>query len=170
MTNSEHQDIVGSAVFKLHRATALVDRIADRYLLEHHGIGYSGFLVLLTLGTSGPQAQRQIADALDVSRASITQRLGRLIGDDLVIVRPDPRDARANTISLSPKGTALLASAWQGLETHQDGVDAGVDEEALVQQLDRIIENALRVLRPEEARRPGREVPAPDPSGGSLCR
>lgn len=163
MKDIEQRDIVESAAFKLHRATALVDRVADRYLQQHHGIRYSGFLVLLTVGTIGQQTQRQIAERLDVSRASITQRLGRLLEDDLVISAPHPDDARANTISLSRKGAALLERAWQGLESHQDGVDAGVDEEALVQQLDRIIENALRVLNPDEQDRPNRDQPVPDP-------
>lgn len=163
MDEDEKRDIVESAAFKLHRATALLDRVADRYLQEHHGIRYSGFLVLLSVGTVGRQTQRQIADRLDVSRASITQRLGRLREDGLVTSGPHPDDARANTISLSKKGAALLKRAWQGLETHQDGVDAGVDEEALVQQLDRIIENALRVLYPEEQGRRARDYPLPDP-------
>ena len=153
MKISEQPDIVESPVFKLHRATALVDRVADRYLQEHHGIRYSAFLVLLTVGTLGQQTQREIADKLDVSRASITQRLGRLLDDDLVTARPHPDDARANTISLSLKGAALLERAWHGLETHQDGVDAGVDVKVLVQQLDRIIDNALRVLNAEEKER-----------------
>lgn len=154
MDDTEQQDIVGSAVFKLHRATALVDRVADRYLQEHHGIRYSAFLVLLTIGTAGQLTQRQIADKLDVSRASITQRLGRLLGDDLVTAGRHPDDARANTISLSRKGAELLERAWRGLETHQDGVDEGVDVRALVQQLDRIIDNALRVLNTEGKARP----------------
>ena len=154
MKDFEQQDIVESAVFKLHRATALVDRVADRYLQEHHGIRYSGFLVLLTVGTVGQQTQRQIADRLDVSRASITQRLGRLLHDGLVTARPHPDDARANTISLSGKGAALLERAWQGLESRQDGVDAGVDVKVLIQQLDRIIDNALRALTADDRDRP----------------
>ena len=153
MATPEQQDIIQSAVFKLHRATALVDRVADRYLHEHHGIRYSGFLVLLMVGTLGQLTQRQIADKLDVSRASITQRLGRLVDDGLVAVRPHPDDARANTISLSGKGAALLERAWHGLESHQDGVDAGVDVKALVQQLDRIIDNAQRVLTSDDKER-----------------
>jgi DNA-binding MarR family transcriptional regulator len=154
MENMEPQDIVGSPVFKLHRATALVDRVADHYLQEHHGIRYSAFLVLLTIGTAGRLTQRQIADRLDVSRASITQRLGPLLDDDLVTARPHPEDARANTISLSRTGAELLERAWRGLETHQDGVDEGVDVRALVEQLDRIIGNALRVLNAEDKERP----------------
>ncbi|MGO4230706.1 MarR family winged helix-turn-helix transcriptional regulator [Arthrobacter sp. YAF34] len=154
MDNTEQHGIVESAVFKLHRATLLVDRVADRYLQEHHGMRYSAFLVLLTIGTVGQLTQRQIADNLDVSRASITQRLRRLLDDDLVTARPHPEDARANTISLSRKGAELLERAWRGLETHQDGVDEGVDVKALVLQLDRISDNALRVLNASAGERP----------------
>jgi len=138
--------ITDSTAFKLHKATVLVDRVADRYLHERHGIRYSSFLVLLMVGTLEEPTQREIADSLNVSRASITQRVGQLIADDLVTTRQDSDDARAKTVSLTGKGAGLLHRAWNGLESHQDGLDAGVDEVALVRQLDQLIANALQIL------------------------
>ena len=43
--------IADSTAFKLHKATVLVDGVADRYLHGGHGIRYSSFLVLLMVGT-----------------------------------------------------------------------------------------------------------------------
>jgi len=138
--------IAGSTAFKLHRATLLVDRVADRYLHRRHGIGYSSFLVLLTVGTLEAPTQSEIANSLNVSRASITQRVGQLIADDLVAIRRDSEDRRAKTVLLTEKGAGLLDRAWDGLESHQDGLDDGVDEVKLVRQLDQLISNALRIL------------------------
>jgi DNA-binding MarR family transcriptional regulator len=139
------ENITGSAVFKLHRVTALIDRIADDFLAREHGIRYAPFLVLLMAGVLGPTSQQRIAANLGVSRASITQRLGGLVRDGLIAVEPHPTDARANLVRLTEPGRALLDRAWSGLEEHQDGLDEGVDQPALVAQLDRLLANGAAI-------------------------
>ncbi|MGV8883186.1 MAG: MarR family winged helix-turn-helix transcriptional regulator [Rhodoglobus sp.] len=133
--------IVNSTAFKLHQATSLLDRAADQYLRSEHGIRYAPFLVLLMARVMGVSSQRAISDALDVSRASITQRVAQLTEAGLLAVEPDPRDSRANLVCLTAVGSTLVDAAWAGLESHQNGLDVGVDEAALVAQLDRIISN-----------------------------
>jgi DNA-binding MarR family transcriptional regulator len=137
--------ITESAAFKLHRVTALIDRIADDYLAREHGIHYAPFLVLLMARVLGPTAQQRIAANLGVSRASITQRVGALVQQGLIAVEPDPADARANLVRLTESGNALFERAWSGLERHQSGLDDGVDEAALVGQLDRILANGAAI-------------------------
>ncbi|MFB2583302.1 MarR family winged helix-turn-helix transcriptional regulator [Herbiconiux sp. P15] len=149
--SSSSPSFTDSPAFKLHRATALLDRVSDRYLRAHHGIPYSDFVVLLVVRVLEEPTQRQIADDLSVSRASVTQRLDGLRTRGLVEVRPDPADARAKRVRLSAEGDALLDRAWRGLEEHQDGVDAGVDLAVLGGLLDRVIDNALAVLRAAES-------------------
>ncbi|MCA0216128.1 MAG: MarR family winged helix-turn-helix transcriptional regulator [Actinobacteria bacterium] len=139
-------DITSSTAFKLHRATVLIDRIADDYLTREHGIHYAPFLVLLMVRVLGEPSQQAIARNLDVSRASVTQRVSGLVESGLLEVTPDPADSRANIVRLTTPGAALVESAWRGLEQHQSGLDAGVDEPALVAQLDRIISNAEEAL------------------------
>ena len=139
-------DITSSTAFKLHRATVLIDRIADDYLTREHGIHYAPFLVLLMVRVLGEPSQQAIARNLDVSRASVTQRVSGLVESGLLEVTPDPADSRANIVRLTTAGRVLVDSAWRGLEQHQSGLDAGVDEPALVAQLDRIISNAEEAL------------------------
>lgn len=137
--------IVDSTAFKLHRVTALLDRVADAYLHEQHGIRYSSFLVLLLTRVLGEPVQQQLATALDVSRASITQRVGALVAEGLVETAPDPADARANRVRLTARGADLVETAWAGLDAHQAGLDDGVDDAALAAQLDRILANGARL-------------------------
>jgi DNA-binding MarR family transcriptional regulator len=138
--------LLASPVLKLHQATALVDRAADRYLRGAHGISYSHFVVLLAIGVLGQPHQRAVADSLDVSRASITQRVTALRAGGLVRVTPDATDARSQRVSLTDDGDALLAAAWRGLEAHDDGIEDGVDLQALERELDTVIQNARRYL------------------------
>lgn len=135
-----------STAFKLHQATLLVDRVADEYLMREHGIHYAPFLVLLMVRVLGEPSQQQIAGNLGVSRASVTQRVAALTERALLEVGKHPTDARTNLVTLTASGAALVEQAWAGLERHQAGLDAGVDEPALVAQLDRIIANGIRIL------------------------
>jgi DNA-binding MarR family transcriptional regulator len=137
--------ITDSTAFKLHRVTALIDRVADAYLRSEHGIRYPAFLVLLMVRVLGEPSQQRIAANLGVSRASITQRVGALAGDGLLTTRTDPADSRANRVALTARGSAVLDAAWAGLDAHQAGLDDGVDEAALVAQLDRILANGARL-------------------------
>ena len=135
-----------STAFKLHQATLLVDRLADEYLVREHGIHYAPFLVLLMTRLLDRPSQQGIAGALGVSRASITQRVGALVERGLLRVDPDPADARANVVELTAAGITLVEIAWEGLENHQNGLEEGVDEQALAAQLDRIIANGTTIL------------------------
>jgi DNA-binding MarR family transcriptional regulator len=139
-------DITNSTAFKLHQATLIVDRIADDYLQREHGVRYAPFLVLLMARITGPTSQQSIAAALGVSRASITQRVATLVADGLLEVTKDPDDSRANIVRLTKSGATKVTAAWRGLEMHESGIDDGVDEAALQEQLDRIISNGRRAL------------------------
>lgn len=138
-------DITESTAFKLHRVTALLDRVADDYLRDHHGIRYAPFLVLLISRVVGPASQQRLAAGLGVSRASVTQRIVGLVHGGLLSTEPDPTDARAHVVRLTARGVDLVDRAWSGLDAHQVGLDDGVDEAALAGQLDRILANARRL-------------------------
>ena len=137
----------------LHRATALVDRVADAYLRPAHGIGISAFAALVTIDALQPARQSEIARGLDVSRAAVTQQLGGLAERGLIAIEPDAADSRANLVRLTPAGGRLLAAAWKGLARQDDGVENGVDLEALQSSLDTLIANATRYLDGAEAAR-----------------
>jgi len=142
----DQPNVTDSTAFKLHRATVLIDRLADDYLLTNHGIRYAPFLVLLMARVLGPTTQQSIATNLGVSRASVTQRVGVLVDAGWLSTTKSVADSRANTVELTDAGAALVESAWVGLETKQDGLGDGVDEAGLVRQLDALIANAMRAI------------------------
>ena len=137
-------DITESTAFKLHRATVLLDRVADSYLQREHGIRYAPFLVLLMARVLGPTSQQAIAENLDVTRASISQRVNALVADGLLETAAS--DGRTHRVTLTERGAELFDAAWAGLEAHQTGLERGIDEAALNAQLDRIIANGKELL------------------------
>jgi DNA-binding MarR family transcriptional regulator len=92
----------------------------------------------------GPTSQQAIAQNLGVSRESVTQRVTQLERDGLLAV--EPTDGRTNRVSLTAAGETRFDAAWAGLETHQSGIERGVDEAALAAQLDRLIANGMELL------------------------
>lgn len=138
--------LLDSTAFKLNRAAVLIERIADDYLRQSHGIRYAPFLVLMMARLLGPTSQQAIAANLNVSRASVTQRVAALVADGHLVVTIDPRDARANLVTLTPSGAELFDRAWDGLESRDDGLETGIDERALASALDRLIANAVAAL------------------------
>lgn len=144
-------DLRQSTVFKLHRATSLVNRVSDEYLLARHGIHYAPFLVLLAVRIAGPSSQQHIAQSLDVSRASVTQRIQQLTRLGLVDVTISASDARANVVNLTIPGRRLTDAAWHGLEAALDAVDHGVDDAMLRNQLDRLISNCTMALNADDS-------------------
>lgn len=131
----------------LHRATTLVDRVADTYLRPAHGIGVSELGALATIDAIGPARQTTLADALDVTRSAVTQRLASLSARGLVEVVADPVDRRAHAVALTEAGRDLLAAAWSGLAGLDDGLEDGIDLTALLDALERIAVNAERHLQ-----------------------
>ncbi|MHA7292741.1 MarR family winged helix-turn-helix transcriptional regulator [Arthrobacter sp. HLT1-21] len=123
-----------------------MNKVSDEYLAAHHGIRYAPFLVLLAVRIAGPSPQQAIARSLDVSRASVTQRVHQLKRLGLVDVTISAQDQRANVVALTIPGRRLTDAAWHGLEATLDGVDDGVDDAGLRRQLDLLIANCTAAL------------------------
>lgn len=124
----------------------LVDRAADLHLRRHHDISYSLFAVLLMAQVLGRPSQREIADRLGVTRASITQRVAQLVARGLIDVTPSAEDARAVQVAVTDAGLHLLAQAWHSMEAADGGIDVGVDTAVLERELDLLIANACAFI------------------------
>lgn len=82
-------------------------------LLEVNGPAYSILLAVQTLGDSGPATIRTIADQLRMSGSFITAETKLLERKGLVNKRRSQEDKRLVSVTLTPKGTALLDSIAQ---------------------------------------------------------
>jgi DNA-binding MarR family transcriptional regulator len=65
--------------------------------------------VLHRLSTAGPQRVTELAAWESIAQPSATTLVGRLEAQGLVARGPDPDDARAVRVSVTPAGEALLA-------------------------------------------------------------
>ena len=106
---------------RLRRLSEMVDGDTTR-IYETLGIRFEQrwFGVLNQLALNGPATVSELASALRISHASVSQTRQSLEQEGIVLARPDPSDARRRTLKLSAAGRRLINQMrplWQALET-----------------------------------------------------
>lgn len=136
-----------SSSFRLFTEIAIIDQLAgtafERALPT--GMTRAQFTVLHHLARVGQagQAPARIADAIQVSRATMTSTVGRLVRRQLVKVIPDPADGRGKLVQLTPAGLAMREACIAAVAPLLPMVDAVFDRrelQGLLAQLQRLRE------------------------------
>lgn len=118
--------------------------------VEAHGVTVAEWVVMRELLDEEAIAPSRLADAIGMTRGAITKLADRLIAKALVTRTANPEDGRAQTLSLTPAGRALVPD----LAAHADRNDAEFfacltpeDRAALLRILQGIVEGrGLRSL------------------------
>jgi DNA-binding MarR family transcriptional regulator len=88
----------------------LVDEMSG--LVKEHGLSMPQFATLQHLHAWAPRSVSAIAAHLNLSLASTSHLVDRLVGKGLLVREEDPDDRRQKRVDLAPAGRALVA------ETH----------------------------------------------------
>jgi DNA-binding MarR family transcriptional regulator len=83
----------------------------------------------------GERSPAALAEAFQVTRATMTSTLHRLETKGLVAVRPDERDGRAKRVSLTPAGAAMREECIARLSPTLAQLSDRIDAEAIVRLL-----------------------------------
>jgi MarR family transcriptional regulator for hemolysin len=97
--------------YALENVSSLLIKQLDQILLEQLGIGYAQYKILRTLADNKISGQRQIADELGQTEASISRQIKLLQDDGLVQSRIDPNNRRQHLSRLSRKGQRFTSAA-----------------------------------------------------------
>ncbi|PID32030.1 hypothetical protein CR970_02675 [Candidatus Saccharibacteria bacterium] len=109
--------------YLLQHVAAIVDRHADQVLQERMGIGMAQYRVMLVLRASPGTLQKQVAEALRQTEASISRQVKLLVADGLVTSRVSQANRRQHLTALTPRGLRYIDEA--------DRVIAGIYADAL---------------------------------------
>ena len=118
-------------------------------LLGLTGPAYSILLVVRTLGDNGPVNIRTIADQLRLSGSFITAETNLLEAKNLVRKRKGLDDRRLVSVTLTPKGTALLdsiAELRQRVNNVQFGGLSREEFKVLVPAIEGLVESSAQAL------------------------
>ena len=107
MENELSSDIAGGI------AEAL--RVGASVMIRHlaRGTSLTSRNVLAALAAEGPSRLTALATATGIAQPAMTQLVGRLERDGLVVRLVDPEDARATLVAITDAGRALRAELHQ---------------------------------------------------------
>ena len=75
----------------------------------------AGYPLLTVLGRYGPQRISELGSVLELDKSTVSRQVDGAARIGLVQRRPDPTDARARLVDLTPEGRARMAT----LQTEQ---------------------------------------------------
>lgn len=105
-----------------HTATMML-RQSDQVLLERLGIGVSQLRILTMLEHDPSARQRQIADRLGQTEASISRQIKLLAEKGYLTVSVNPKSRREHLAAITPKGVKIMVAAKEVLELYYQPID-----------------------------------------------
>lgn len=99
--------------YLLHHLAAVMGKQSDQVLQEQLGIGLSQFKILMVLDWNPRIQQKDIADSLGQTEASISRQISLLKSKGLLETRIDPSNRRKHVTSPTARGTQLTEAAGE---------------------------------------------------------
>ncbi|MCA9709379.1 MAG: winged helix-turn-helix transcriptional regulator [Myxococcales bacterium] len=110
---SAYEDRILRSLRRIIRAVDLHSRAIE----SQYGLTGPQLVCLRVIGTEGPLTPSALARHVDLSQATVTGIIGRLVKRQYVSRRRNARDRRRVTLSLLPAGRDLLREAPSPLQT-----------------------------------------------------
>jgi DNA-binding MarR family transcriptional regulator len=139
-------------------------RVGTTLMVRHlaRGTSLTSRNVLSALAAEGPSRLTALATATGIAQPAMTQLVGRMEREGLVVRLIDPEDARATLVAITDAGRALRDELHQSLHEHMaellDGLSA--DDQATLALAMRVATPLLQQLTRDAAENP-QSQPAP---------
>lgn len=108
----------GNLGYLLHHLAFTLDRQSDQVLLERLGIGFSQFKILMALKWHVHFQQKEIADYLGQTEASVSRQVKLMKKRGLVHTKSSPKSRRDHIVALTSKGERIAEAATDILNSY----------------------------------------------------
>lgn len=105
--------------YLLHHVSTVVYRQADQALQERLGLGLSQFKILMICQWRPQVTQRDLANCLGQTEASISRQVKLLHEKGMLVTRIDPDERRRHLTTTTAKGVKITAAAREVLGQYQ---------------------------------------------------
>ena len=141
-----------SLAYLLGKLIFEIDRAADQLLQARVGISYKRLLFLIVLQHSGTVTQHELAVALGYSDPAVSTMLVELAKDDYIQITPSPEHRRKRLVTITPKGSEVLAKGRELLDAHFDQLMeiAGVDAQHYRELTERLHQALIAKMKEEK--------------------
>lgn len=142
MSANETEDVRGMLARKLMHLSRKHFQRADE-LLERIDLGSGQVPVLMELHHHGELNQRELAEHMNVTAATVSGTLKRMERAGMVCREPDSKDARMSRVRLTERGSSRREEAKSILDQVGQRMTEGLSDEEC-QVLDGLLERMLR--------------------------
>lgn len=122
--------------YLIQRLAFVLGRQSDQVLLEQLGIGLSQFKILMVLGWHSNIQQRQIAENLGQTEASISRQIKLLKDKGLLVTEISPQNRREHITRPTAKGQRVSEKAIEVLNRYHAPMFAQLGEKQQAQLLE----------------------------------
>lgn len=136
----------------LSRAARLVNRAFDATLTEAGG-SLPAWLILLNVKMRGSVKQRDLAEAVGISEATLTHHLSTLEWDGLLVRTRQEGNRRVQLVSLSEAGEARFLALRDAAFAFDTRLRQGLDADA-VTQFGQLLEHVSANVAPDDRESP----------------
>jgi DNA-binding MarR family transcriptional regulator len=142
-----------STAYLLGKFMLELDRAADKLLQAHVGISYKRFLFLTVLQHCGTVTQHELAVALGYSDPAVSTMLVELVKDSYALTVPSPEHGRKRLVTITPKGSEVVAKGRQVLDSHFDQLmlNADVDAQHYRELTERLYQALMTKIKKEQS-------------------
>jgi DNA-binding MarR family transcriptional regulator len=142
-------------------------RVGTTVMVRHlaQGTSLTSRNVLAALARGGASRLTALATATGIAQPAMTQLVGRMEREGLVVRLIDPEDARATLVAITDAGRALRAEQHHSTHERMAGLldRLSADDQATLALAMRVAMPLLRQLTPDVA-----QHPQPEPAAASL--
>jgi len=127
--------------YLIHHLAASLSRQTDQLLMHHLGLGFSQFKILMVLQKDGGAQQKQLAERLGQTEASVSRQVKGLERAKLLTVQTNPNNRREHITVLTARGVQMVEDAREILNSHYAPLFASLgqrDQERLLQILNKM--------------------------------
>lgn len=133
--------ITNNIGYLLHHLSFVLNRQSDQVLQEQLGIGFSQFKILMVLKWNPSVQQKQIADNLGQTEASVSRQISLLKERGLLARQRNDKNKREHLTVLTSKGERLTEAALQILNDYHSPIFEKLTEKQREDML-----NALSIM------------------------
>ncbi len=114
--------------YLLNHLAFVLGRQSDQALQEQLDIGFSQFKIMMVLGWNPSIQQKQIADKLGQTEASVSRQIKLLHDQGLLSTKINPENRREHITRLTSKGERLTEQAMRTLNSYHAPTFAGLTD------------------------------------------
>ncbi len=111
-------EMTNNVGYLIHHLAASLARQTDQLLMHHLGLGFSQFKILMVLQKDSGAQQKQLAERLGQTEASISRQIKGLQRAKLLTVQVNPNNRREHITVLTARGVQMVEDCREILNVH----------------------------------------------------